>query len=902
MNTLEWHSLTIPELTQRLETTTEGLSSAEAARRLKASGPNDIVHRVQSSALRIFLTQFRSPLIAILAVAAGISYVVGEHTDSLVIFGVVILNAGIGLWQERKAGRAMEQLRQLTPQQVHVLRDSVEHTLSSSELVPGDAVVLETGDVVAADGRLTETINLKMNEAVFTGESQPAEKQADPMPLTTPLMERRNAAWRGTTVVSGRGRMVVVATGMHSRFGEIVRTVGATPHSATPFQKNLGSFSKKLTGLIFVLGLIVFMLGVFRSFPANEIFLLSVSLVVSLIPEGLPVVITLTLAWAMRQMAQRRALLRKLTAVEGLGSVTTIAADKTGTLTFGEMMVEEIFAHGRLLQVTGEGYSPKGDFFHEGQLVDPLRDSDMALALKVGFLCNDSRFVRGEGDAEQAIGDPTELALVVAAQKAGLRTETLQETFPRVGEFPFDFRLRYMVTFHRQENGKQFVAVKGAPRQILEMCQSTLRDGLIVPFTDADKDQVRLAFETMAKKALRGLAMAYAESDQDLRTLGPQNLKHHLIFLGLFGLRDPIRAEAPEAVSQIQRAGIHLLMLTGDYRVTAEAVARDIGLLRATDPQALIDGQEIASLRDDQLRDRLPQLRVASRVSPEDKYRIARLLQERGEVVAMTGDGINDVPALARADVGIAIGGSATDAAKEASDMIVTDGNLSSIVHAVGEGRTIYRNIQRVLLYLLASNFAELFLILLALFAGLPLPLLPTQIIWLNAVTDPFLGLALAREPRKDTVLEEPPRPVRQPIISEGHWLRIGLVALTIALSSFVLFYVELSRGASPRHLFALTLTTVALGEWFSAFVFRSSRRSLFSMFGTNRTLWPTLLIVVLMQCAILYVPSLARLFHVAPLSLTDWLLALAFSLPVVFVDELRKLIVRRGKAKGATP
>lgn len=894
MKVHSWHSLSVPDVAAQLEVTTNGLTREEAAKRLAEHGPNRVEHRGPPSALLLLVAQFKSPLILILLIAAIVSLLVGEMTDGYVILGVVIVNAVVGFIQERRAGQAMEQLRSLTPQEVHVIRDGDERLVPSEEVVPGDVVVLESGVVIPADGRLIEAVNLKINEAVFTGESVPAEKGSEPVPEPTGQPDQTDMAWRGTTVVNGRGRLLVTSTGMATRLGQIVRAVSHTGREETPFQQNLGSFAKKLTVAIIIFAAIVFVVGLFRDFAIQEIFLLSVSLIVSLIPEGLPVVITITLAFGMWQMAKRKALIRRLAAVESLGSVTIIAADKTGTLTHGQMMVEEVVTIGRTYRVSGEGYGLQGDYYLDDQPADPLEHPEVALALRVGVLCNDARFSTAADGQQQPIGDPTEIALLVAGAKAGLPARKLNETMPRVGEFPFDFALRYMVTFHRtDEAGKQFVAVKGAPRQILDLCGNISIDGKVQTMTDRHRREVRERYEQMASRALRGLAIAYAETKDDWRSLEAHELKGKLTYLGLAGLRDPIRTEARQTMETAQRAGIKLMMLTGDYRVTAAAVGQEVDLLEAGQHDALIDGEELATLSDDELAERLPTLRVASRVSPEQKLRIARALKARQEVVAMTGDGINDVPALSEANVGIAIGQGATDAAKEASDMVVTDGRLSSIVAAIAEGRNIYRNIQRVLMFLLASNFSELLLILVALFGGLPLPLLPTQIIWLNAITDPFMGIALAREPRKATILHEPPRPLRAPIISGQQWLRIFLLAAVIGLSALAVFLMEIRTDARREHVLAMTLTTIALGEWLSAFAFRARRTSLFRMFWTNALLWPTLVMVVAMHLAILYLPALAEVFHVAPLSLADWALVLAFGLPVLVVEEMRKAIVR---------
>lgn len=887
VESVAWHSLTIRESIERLRSTRQGLTTSEAAGRLREFGPNEVEHHGPPSALRLLAAQFWSPLVAILLVATAVSWLVDEHTDAYVIFGVVLFNALVGFWQERRSGQAMAALRSLTPQEVHVLRDGVERVIPDAVVVPGDVVLLEAGTIIPADGRLIEAINLKVDEAVFTGESVPVEKGTDASAPTTPLADRHNSGSRGTTVVAGRGQLLVAATGMQTRSGAIVAAAGTSRREATPFQRGLSSFARRLTIAILGLAALVFFVGLGRHLPASEVFLLAISLVVSLIPEGLPVVITLTLAWGMWRLAARRALIRKLAAVETLGSVTTIAADKTGTLTAGQMMVEALVTNRSVLRVTGEGYDRHGDFFLDDQPVDPLVSPETSLALKVGALCNDARFAAAPQGGVIPIGDPTELALLVAAEKAGFSIEKLREEYPRVGEFPFDFKLRYMVTLHRQVDGRQLVAVKGAPRQLLVLCQSVSVNGTSVPFDAAAKEHVHATYEQLAVRGLRGLAVAAATVDEDVRSLEDEHVARRLTFLGLVGMRDAIRPEARSTVEAAQAAGIRVLMLTGDYRVTAHAVAAEIGLLSHQTDQAVLDGQALAYLDDAALSERLPHLRVLSRVAPEDKLRIARLLKARGEVVAMTGDGINDVPALTEANVGVAIGSGATDAAKEASDIIVTDGNLSSIVAAVAEGRTIFANIQRALHYLLASNATALLVILASLAAGLPLPLLPTQIIWLNAVTDPFMGLGLAREPQSPTVLKEPPRPPREPIVTNRDWTRIAALAIAMTIGTFGAYLVAVVTGVTDGVRFGVTLTALALNEWLSAFAFRAPSRSLVETLRRNRWLAFGLIAVILLQAVVLYSQPVAEIFHVASLTVVWVLVAVAGAVPVVIVDTL---------------
>lgn len=891
-----WYALGIEDVLRALGTSLRGVSSVEVEERRRRSGSNIIPKRERRSSLWLLLSQFQSPLILILFVAAGVSFFFRAATDAWIILAVIVFNSAVGYVQERRAGQAMERLRTLVPQVVRVIRDGEEREIPSEHLVVGDIVVLVTGTLVPADGRIVEAVNLKINEAVFTGESVSAEKFTDVLSQGTPLLERRNIAWRGTTVAYGRGHLAVTDVGMTTRFGKIIEEVKEITPTPTPFQEKIAGFAKRLALVIVALSGVVFLLGIVRDIPLEQSILLSISLVVSLIPEGLPVVITLTFAWGMWQMARRKALIRRLVAVETLGSVTTIACDKTGTLTFGEMMVEEIVVDGRMIHVTGEGYQRRGDFFErEGGMV-PMGDPVILQLLEVGVLNNDSHLSHDEAGREQWLGDPTEISLAVVGEKAGINHDDLERAYPRVGEFPFDFTLKYMVTFHTTPGGRNLIAVKGAPRKMLELCTRKLTSRGVELLTDGDRALVRTKFEDMALRSLRGLCFAFAETDVDWREITHENLGEHLVYLGLVGIRDTIRPEASQTVAAARRAGIRVMMLTGDYRVTAVTVAEEIGILQPGTSSGIIDGGELDAMADRTLAERLEDATVFSRVSPEQKLRIARALKGEGEIIAMTGDGINDVPALTEANIGVAIGMGSTDAAKEASEMVVTDGNLSSIVAAIEEGRAIFRNIQRVLLFILASNLGELFLIFAAMFLGLPLPLLPLHIIWLNVITDPFLGIALAREPKSSRIMLESPRSPEAPILSPGHWLRILSNAGAVALSTFVVFVWALSQGRSGPEVYGMTLTAIAFGEWFTAFTSRSALESTFAGLTRNRLLLAALAIVLAMQLSILLVPTFAKAFHVAPLSLKDWIIVVGVSFLVIIVEEVRKAFVRRRK------
>jgi Ca2+-transporting ATPase len=621
--------------------------------------------------------------------------------------------------------------------------------------------------------------------------------------------------------------------------------------------------------------------------------LLTVSIIVSVIPEGLPVVITMSMAWGMQAMAKRRAVVRKLLAVETLGAVTVVATDKTGTLTYGEMMAQRVWVDGRTFTITGRGYSAEGQFTEGDRAVSAREEAGLDLALRIGILNNDSRFTVNAADQRQPVGDPTELALLVAGEKGGWTQNELETLHPRLGEIPFDAKYKHMVTWHTAGN-EVLGTLKGAPAEVLEHCATMWTASGIQPLTPQRRATILSVFEDWAEDALRGLAVATAQWPTPPNMLNPDALGNEFTLVGLFGLADAVRPEVAQAVADMHEAGVRTMMLTGDHRKTGLAIAAQAGLVTTADGSNVLDGSEVDALSDADLSARLLTTNVATRLTPDHKLRIAQLLKASGEVVAMTGDGINDAPALLAADVGVAVGLTSSDAAKEASDVVLVDGNYSSIVAAITEGRRIYRNIRRAIVYLLASNFGELVLILLSLLFALPLPILPTHIIWLNAITDPFLGISLAREPISPMVMHEPPHNPRLPLLSRRVWQRIIISSLVLGLSSFFVFlYAHLSDRPSGE-VFGLTLTTLAFGEWVLAMTVRSSIRSTFSLAVPNRSLLVSFIIVGLMQVGILYVPPLARLFQLAPLSLADWFIVVIGTAPVVLIEEVQKWRLRR--------
>lgn len=888
-----WHALTVEAALEHLGTGFSGLTDGNVLTSRQKNGTNNLPPPKLPSAWQVFLSQFKSPLVLILFIASAVAFFLNEIRDGVVILSVVLLNAFIGYRQEEQSDSAVQKLLQLSTTAAHVIRNGQERELPIEQIVVGDVIVLDTGDKIPADGRWIEAANIRVDEASLTGEAVPETKQTEIAATTAMVQEQRSMGWRGTTVVGGRGRMVVTAVGVQTQYGGIVTSLESITDAGTPFQHKLNDFSRNLLVVTVILGLLVFALGVLRGLSFENVFLLTVSLIVSVIPEGLPVVITMSMAWGMKAMAKRNAVVRKLLAVETLGAVTIVATDKTGTLTYGEMMTQRIWVDGRTFAVSGNGYATEGQFTHENNAVSPREEPGLNMALRIGVLNNDSRFTFDQEQHRLPVGDPTELALIVAGEKGGWTQNELETLHPRLGEIPFDAKYKHMVTWHKQE-GQVLGTLKGAPNEVLHHCATIWTADGVVLLTDEKRAEIVQVFETWADDALRGLGVAQVNWPEEPNMVDPMNLSKEFMFVGLFGLADAVRPEVAQAVTDMHQAGVRTMMLTGDHKKTGLAIAVSVGLATAGDATALLDGSEIDALNDIQLAQRLTITRVATRLTPDHKLRIAQLLQQAGEVVAMTGDGVNDAPALLAADVGVAVGRTSSDAAKEAADVVLVDGNYASIVAAITEGRRIYRNIRRALVYLLASNFGELGLIVITLLLGLPLPLLPTHIIWLNAITDPFLGISLAREPISPLVMKEQPHNPRLPLISPSVWRRILLAAGVLSVSSLFVFMYAHGSTRSQEEVFALTLTTLAFGQWMLAVTVRSSIRSTFSLAVPNPSLFVSFFIVAIFQLVILYVPPLARLFRLAPLTLGDWLIVAIGVAPVLLVEEIQKWRLRK--------
>lgn len=897
-----WHALSLKDVLGRLNTAAEGLNDESVEQRLAQYGPNKLVEEKRESPIAIFFSQFKSPLIAILVVAAGLSIVLREFIDAAIILAILFFNATVGFVQERRADTALRALQQLVQKNVVVLRNGRATTIDQEQLVPGDILIVETGDMLPADARILEHANLKVNESILTGEAEPVNKHAKKLLEKTSLPDRRNMLYRGTTVVYGRCRAVITETAMKTRYGSIVAAIQKSGHQETPIQQRFKRLSQSIGIAVLGLALLVIGLGVIQKIPFLEIILVGLSLAVSVIPEGLPIVVTVTLAIGMWRMAKRKAIVRKLTAVETLGSVNLIASDKTGTLTFGEMMVQRMLVGDREYRVTGKGYQRDGIFSTQGNPIEVKKDKDLIHPLLLGALCNNASVHYPEKDNEEeeteVIGDPTEVALVVAAIKAGLEPSELAKSHPRIGEIPFDSDKKYMMTVHRKGR-RELVAVKGAPERILAMSSKIKIDGKVRKLTKEDKNFFALQYKQMAHASLRGIAVAFLEvPTAGLKAATRVPHEHTLTFVGLIGIRDAVREEAATTITVANQAGIGSLMITGDHRDTAVSVAKELSLLDELKKEelalAVIEGVDLDELSDEALAKRLPFLRVVARVSPEHKLRIVRIAKEQGNVVAVTGDGVNDAPMLVEGDIGIAVDEKSTDAAKDASDIILTDGNFATILAAIEEGRTIFANIRRVTLYLLSTNAVEAIIILMALSLTMPLPLLPIQILWLNVVTDTFLDVAIGTEPKHATIMHDGPNSRKEPIINRPTLGRLIFLTTIMVTVTWIIYRFALAHTLDLRYVYAMTLTSLVVTQWFNSFNVRSGRESVFTV-GIFKNRWHliALAFVALLHLAVLYIPPLTEALHLVPIDATDWILILSTGVSVFVLEEVRKYIFR---------
>ncbi|MGQ9516220.1 MAG: cation-translocating P-type ATPase [Anaerolineae bacterium] len=879
-----------------------GLSQEEAARRLQQIGPNELAEKPRPSIWTLLLGQFNNFLIIILLVASIISILLGEFIDAGAIIAIVVLNAVLGVVQESKAEEALAALKKMAAPEAHVLRDGHLISIPAREVVPGDVVVLETGNYVPADVRLVESANLRIEEASLTGESVPAKKDAGALlPADAPLGDRRNMAFMGTLVTYGRGRGIVVATGMRTQIGRIAAMIQEVEEEPTPLQQKLDQLGKWLGIAALVICGVVFLVGVLRGISILEMFMTAVSLAIAAVPEGLPAVVTICLALGMQRMIQRHALIRRLPAVETLGSATTICSDKTGTLTQNEMTVVQVWADNTLLNVMGEGYRPEGDFMDREEVVDPHSYPAVDLLLRGMLLCNDARLEAVEASDNggrpswRIAGDPTEGALVVLAAKAGYWKDEMERLQPRLAEIPFDSGRKRMTTIHPNERGNSIAFVKGAPDIILQHATHIYVDGVVRELTDFDRERILEVNASLASNALRVLALAYRELDEVPAEPTPELVEKDLIFVGLVGMIDPARAEVRDAIRVARQAGIRPVMITGDYPNTAVAIAKDLHLLR---PQGkVLTGVELDRISDEEFVNIVENVDVFARVSPEHKVRIVEALRKRGHIVSMTGDGVNDAPALKRADIGVAMGITGTDVSKQTADMVLTDDNFASIVAAVEEGRIIYSNIRKFVYYLLSCNVGEILVIFLATIAGLPLPLTAIQLLMLNLLTDGAPALALGVERGDPDIMQRPPRPVDEPVINREMLIGIGVQAIAITAATLTAFLIGLR--AFPDNLAGaqtMAFATLSLSELFRAYAARSERYSVFSIgIFSNKYMQYAFLVSLAILLAIIYIPVLDPIFDTTFLGWEHWAEILPLVLIPAAAAEVTKWFLRQG-------
>jgi Ca2+-transporting ATPase len=872
-----------------------GLAAAEAARRLHEQGPNQLTEARGKSLWRLFAEQFKGVVIWVLIAAAVLSGIMGELVDAVAIVAIVLLNAVLGFTQESRAERSLAALRRMSSPVCRVLRDGHLVGMDTPDLVTGDVIVVEEGDRIPADARiLSATPNFACEEASLTGEAAAIRKDAAILQdQNTPIADRINMLFTGTSVAEGKAQAVVTATGMQTELGRIAGMIQQIPEESTPLQRKLDVMGKQLVIVSLGLVAIVFAVEMLHGGSFMNTLLVAISLAVAAVPEGLPAVVTIALAMGVQRMVKRHALVRKLHSVETLGATTVICTDKTGTLTRNEMTVRALVTPDATYTLTGIGYEPSGSIQLGGEAIDASTHGDLMSALYAGVLANAAELTQGEDGMWSVVGDPTEGALLVAAEKAGVDRATAWEDQPLVAELPFDARRKCMSMIRKGDGGQLVVYTKGAPDVILRFCPSALIDGAVVPMDKQLRESMLASNEALAGRALRVLAVARRTQVDEGSTFAPESVERDMTFLGLIAMMDPPRDEVRTAMTECAEAGIRTIMITGDHKATAVAIARDLGFFHE-DSHALA-GRELDDLSDEAFEAQLPMVAVYARVAPEHKLRIVRAWRQRGEIVCMTGDGVNDAPAIKEAHIGVAMGITGTDVTKEVADMVITDDNFASIVAAVEEGRAIYDNILKFVHYLLSCNLSEIVLMFLASVLGWPAPLIPVQILWMNLVTDGLPALALGVDPAADGLMRHAPRKPDVPLLSRTRRVILLVQAFSIALCSLAAFaFVLRFEQASPTRARTMAFTVIVLAELFQAFNARSLRQSVFSPhLHANWKLVLAALGALALQLLLTYMPPLQRVFQTEALSLFDLGVGAALASFTLWATELAKLVLR---------
>jgi len=880
--TSAWHNMKNEEVLKTLRTDAKGLNREEAERRVREYGYNELQERKRVTPLQIFLGQFKDIFVIMLLIATAISFLIGEIIDGATIAAIVVLNSIVGFVQEYRSEKAMEAMKKLTAPKARVLRDGGEVIIPAREVVPGEIVLLEAGDRVPADGQLLEVVDLKADEAVLTGESTPVNKEIGIVSEKTPVADRKNSVFMATHMIYGRGKAVITSTGMNTEFGKIAEMVQTMEEEETPLKQKLERFAKKLAIIIVVLCAIIFVLELYEIFVLGvthtidaikniiDAFETSVALAVSAVPEGLPAVVTVSLALGARELAKRNAIIRKLSSAETLGATTVICSDKTGTLTKGEMTVRKIYVNGKTLDVTGAGYEPKGEFLENGAPVNLKENDDLTLLLRAGTLCTNAHY-----DGKSVIGDTTEGALIVVAAKAEMTKKDIEASYPRVHEVPFTSERKRMTTVHKAPEETVVAYIKGAPEVILGRSTHILQNGQAKKLSAKEKITILEINEKMASDALRVLGIAYKDLPSDpLKKVEEENMENDLVFLGLTGMIDPPREEAKEANMKCQQAGIKTVMITGDHKLTAVAIAKELGMLHS---DTVLTGADLDNLSDEDFEKIVENVAVYARVSPEHKLRIVKALKKKGQIVAMTGDGVNDAPALKQADIGVAMGITGTDVTREAADMVLADDNFATIVNAIEGGRSIYSNIRKFTFFLMRCNFDELGIVAIFALMGLEIPLVAGMILWLNLVTDGGPALALTMDPPEEDVMNRPPRNPNEGVLY-GRFASIIITFITqFALTGGIFYWQYYILGEPLEYARTMAFTRATLQELFVVWNCRSEKRNAFRLsFTSNKFLLVAVIGSALLTLAIPFI----GLFGTVPITDPfDWAIVIIASL-----------------------
>ncbi|NVM04196.1 MAG: calcium-translocating P-type ATPase, SERCA-type [Candidatus Helarchaeota archaeon] len=927
MSTQKIHAVAIDEVFKEFRTTRDGLNESEIEKRRLEYGLNELIAKKGRTKWQMFIEQFKDFLIWLLIAAAIISLITWifglEETawmDALVIFAILFANASIGVRQESKSEKSLEALKKMAAPETLVRRDRKQLKIPARDLVPGDILVLNTGDIVAADVRIYEAINLKVEQAVLTGESVPVKKTSKILPEEATLNERSNMTYASTKITYGRGEGIVVGTGMNTEVGKIAGMIQESEDKETPLQKKMEKLSKSLGVIIIIICVVVFLTGIIRLFitlgnvTVNDIthlFAAAIGLAVAAVPEGLPAVVTISLALGVTRMAASQAIIRKLPAVETLGCATTICSDKTGTLTKNQMTIQKVYVNDEIIDVTGVGYEPIGNFYLKNEGIQPEYFSELVQLIKIAALCNDS-ILHYEQKKFSIYGDPTEGCLVVLAEKAGIHHDELKLQYPRVGELPFDSKRKLMTTIHEGENNEFFAFVKGAPERIIEKSTKLYSKGQIKNLSEDIKTHLIEINKEMAGEALRGLAFAYKELETFDKTKTDDlsfDIENNLTFVGLTFAIDPARPEVKDSIKLTHRAGIHTIMITGDNPDTAIAIGKDLGLVRHKNTKACV-GAELDKLSDKELREIVKKHNIFARTSPEHKVRICIALKTNGHVVAMTGDGVNDAPALTKADIGIAMGITGTEVTKEASDMVLADDNFATIVNAVEEGRIIFDNIRKFIFFLLSCNIGEVLTMFIASLIGISvytginvlefvLPLNAITILWVNLVTDGLPATSLSLESGDPNIMDQKPRDPNESVIPRRSLFNMLIIGTVIAIGTLFGFFLYLQPFLNSMNIilhdelhraYTIAFTTLVMFEMFRVIENRSLTKSIFTIKTHNKWLYLSIIISIAMQCFVIYTPGIQNAFKTVPLGLVDWLIVIFISVTIIPTVEIQKL------------